>query len=777
MLLPRLAARAARWAPRRCLHMARSDTASAAALARGVPLAVERDHQVLHDLLDRPAQVHAQGAPTGLFQIDHLRTPGDFGVLAQRTLVRCQLLVNRLARAAAPDAPRAELASVVRHLDRLSDMLCGVIDMAELVRHAHPEGAWAEAANAAYEYLCNFMNVLNTHTGLYEALRRAMADADVWRALSEEARAVAIIFLRDFEKSGIHLPPHERERFVQLSDEIMVLGRAFLQDMATGASDAPVAFPVELLRGLDTSPLGLRTGLLSRARAVPVMPGSWEVHYIARHAPDARARRLAYEISYTGRTQPVQVLEQLLRTRYALATLTGKHSFAEMALVDKMAGTPAHAERFLHRIAAAQRPAAERVMAELSRLKQEQEGSSQLALWDREYYADAYLQQYQPAHLAPLSPYLSLGSVFAGLSRLFYLLYGIHFRAAEVQPGEVWCRDVLKLDVVDEREGGVIGAIYCDLFSRAGKPPSAAHYTVRCSRRLDWDDAQDDVALGASEGLPADIDTEPLLGVHGVTARGRPGRFQLPVVVLMTDFAAPTAGVGGATLLRWHDVETLFHEMGHALHSMIGRTEYHNVSGTRCATDFVELPSILMEHFLTDPSVVELTAHHHQSGAPLPYPQLEAHLHAQRRLDVLDAHQQILLATIDQQYHSARAGDAHFSTSRELERVQRDMGLFPPVPDATWQGQFGHLFGYGATYYSYLLDRAIAARVWAQVFRPDPLSREAGERYKTEVLRYGGGKNPWHMLATLLRDDTLAEGDARAMEAIGRWGLAPPAAP
>ena len=58
--------------------MARSDTASATALARGVPLAVERDHQVLHDLLDRPAQAHAQGAPTGLFQIDHLRTPGDF---------------------------------------------------------------------------------------------------------------------------------------------------------------------------------------------------------------------------------------------------------------------------------------------------------------------------------------------------------------------------------------------------------------------------------------------------------------------------------------------------------------------------------------------------------------------------------------------------------------------------------------------------------------------------------------------------------------------------
>ncbi|WFD27633.1 mitochondrial intermediate peptidase [Malassezia nana] len=749
--------------------MARSDTASATAIARGVPSAVERDHQVLLDLLDRRATAKPNGTPTGLFQIDHLRTPQDFGVLAQRTLVRCQLLVHRIARAAAPDAPRSELASVVRLLDRLSDMLCGVIDMAELVRHAHPVRAWAEAANGAYEYLCNFMNVLNTHTGLYEALRRAMDDPDVWRALTEEARAVALIFLRDFEKSGIHLPPHERERFVQLSDEILVLGRAFLQDMASDASETPVAFPLELLQGLDTPLLGVGPVLLSRARSVPVLPGSWEVHYLAKHAPDPRARRLAYEISYSNRMQPVQVLEQLLRARYDLATLTGKHSFAEMALVDKMVGTPAHAERFLQLMAAAQRPAADRIMAELSRLKQQKEGHAQLELWDRDYYADAYLQQHHPARLAPLSPYLSLGSVFAGLSRLFSLLYGVHFRAAEVHPGEVWCADVLKLEVVDEREG-VIGSIYCDLFSRAGKPPSAAHYTVRCSRRLDWDDPYLDNVLGV-DGPPAQVDTEPLLGVHGVPARERQGRFQLPVVVLMTDFHSPVATTGGATLLRWHDVETLFHEMGHALHSMLGRTEYHNVSGTRCATDFVELPSILMEHFLTDPSVVELTAHHHQSGAPLPYAQLEAHLHAQRRLDVLDAHQQILLATLDQQYHSARAGDADFSTTRELERVQRDMGLFPPIPNATWQGQFGHLFGYGATYYSYLLDRSIAARVWSQVFQPAPLSRDAGELYKAEVLRYGGGKNPWHMLAALLGDEALVEGDARAMETIGRWGL------
>ncbi|KAL4401736.1 Mitochondrial intermediate peptidase [Malassezia pachydermatis] len=751
--------------------MARSDAAATAALQAGVAPQIERDHTILREILDAPPKPTASGTPTGLFQIDHLREPQDFLRLAERTLIRCQLLVERIARVASPDAEMAEVVRVVQNLDRLSDMLCGVIDMAELVRHAHPEPVWSEAANGAYEYLCNYMNVLNTHTGLYEALRRAMKDESVWRQLSEEAQAVALIFLRDFEKSGIHLPPQERDRFVQLSDEIMVLGHTFLQNMSHGTDEAPTQFPMELLEGLDTSVLKTHSqGFFHRASSLTVVPGSWELHYISKHAPDVRARRLAYEISYTGRTTPIEVLERLLRTRYELAKLTGKRSFADMALVDKMAGSPEHAEGFLRLVADAQRPAAERMVGELSKLKQQAEGTAPLEVWDREYYADQYLQLHRPVRPMPLSPYLSLGSVFTGLSRLFYLLYGIHFRAAEPQPGEVWRSDVVKLDVVDETEGGVIGTIYCDLFSRPGKPPSAAHYTVRCSRRIDWDDTQRDVTLGARPDFPRDVDMSHLLGVQGTTGRGREGQFQLPIVVLMTDFAAPTMGHDGASLLRWHDVETLFHEMGHAIHSMIGRTEYHNVSGTRCATDFVELPSILMEHFVSDPRIVQLTAHHYKSGAALPYQHLQAHLETQRHLDALDAHQQIMLATMDQRYHSARAGDPSFSTSLELELLQRQMGLFPPVPNSTWQGQFGHLFGYGATYYSYLFDRAIAARVWQKVFSAEPLSREAGEQFK-QVLRRGGGKDPWTMLSRLLNDEQIAPGDAQAMETIGRWGL------
>lgn len=561
------------WSPDlRQLHIARSSASQTYAEKAGVASAVEKDHSVLRELLDQPHRTEqTSGSPTGLFQIHNLREPAAFRALAEKTLVRAQLLVQRIARAGEPGVAREELAKVVQNLDRLSDMLCGVIDMAELVRHAHPDAAWAEAANWAYEYLCNFMNVLNTHTGLYYALKRAMDDPAIWTGMAEETQAVATIFLRDFEKSGIHLPEQQRARFVELSDEILVLGRTFLQEIATGSGDHVTDFPLDLLAGMNTEALtSLRanTGFLRKATTVPIVPGSWEARCISKYAPDERARRLAYLVTYTGRHEPVDVLEQLLRARHELAVLTGKSSFAEMTLADKMAATPENVSAFLDIVTEAQRPSAESILEQLRALKRTQPADAlpPVYAWDREYLSEKYTEKCRPQQLHALSPYLSLGSVFTGLSRLFYLLYGIHFRAAPLQPGEAWCADVLKLEVVDETEGGVIGTIYCDLYARPGKPPSAAHYTVRCSRRVDEDDPQGDLALGYSADLPRDIDLSNLLGVHGVSSPGRAGRFQLPVVVLMTDFQWPSAAQGGAPLLRWHEVETLFHEMGHAIH-------------------------------------------------------------------------------------------------------------------------------------------------------------------------------------------------------------------
>lgn len=766
------ALRAARAAPRAAPPPCRT----LATLAH-IPPAVEADHRTLAELINHPQPAFdAALPPTGLCGIPSLRAPHDFSTLAQLTVVRAQLLVARIDAAGRPDAPAAERMRVVGLLDRLSDQLCVVIDLAEFVRNAHPEHAWAAAANDAYEILFNYMNVLNTHTGLYESLRRVVHDP-AFATLSDEARAVARIFLHDFEKSGIHLAAADRQRFVALNDDILVRSFQFQRDLSAGAAEdgAVTDFPLDLLAGMDAGAVAALRSYAGRPRVrgtLPLAPGSWEVHVIQRYAPDPRARRLAYLINNTGRTAPVALLESFLHARGELGILTGKRSYAEMALQDKMAGSPEHVARFLRALAHTQRPAALSARERLLALKRIAEpgaaigGHTLLEPWDREFYADRYAAEHTDTSLPPLTPFLSLGDVFAGLSRLFFLLYGIHLRAVPLAPGEGWSPDVIKLQVCDEADGGEIGTILCDLFARRGKPPSAAHYTIRCSRRIDHDDPDEDVRIAAPG---AHIPTHNLLGIRGTALRGREGRYQLPIIALLCDFPSPIADA--PTLLRWHEVETLFHEMGHAIHSMIGRTEFHNVSGTRCATDFVELPSILMEYFVAAPQVTGLFGRHFQTGAPLPPQLLHAHLATARALDGLETNAQILLAAIDQAYHSERAVMPGFSTSGELTVLNDQIGLMPSVPDTTWQGQFGHLAGYGATYYSYLFDRALARRVWHHVFAADPLSRAAGEHFKHTVLRFGGGRDPWLMLAELLGDHELAAGDGAAMERVGTWDV------
>lgn len=126
------------------------------------------DAENMSTLFDHPPASSSRTSelhPTGLFLRPHLTSPHDFDALAERTLARAQKVVERILRAREDPG---ELRKVVKNLDRLSDLLCGVIDMAELVRHAHPDGQCVDAANRAYEHMCSYMNVLNTEVGLYE---------------------------------------------------------------------------------------------------------------------------------------------------------------------------------------------------------------------------------------------------------------------------------------------------------------------------------------------------------------------------------------------------------------------------------------------------------------------------------------------------------------------------------------------------------------------------------------------------------------------------------
>ncbi|KAI5804512.1 hypothetical protein EDC01DRAFT_725978, partial [Geopyxis carbonaria] len=673
------------------------------------------DDQTLREIFDNANvwrefsanQHNPNAARSGLFQNTDLTSPAGFRHYTSRTLAKTQALVAKIDAAATEE----ELVDVVRDLDLLSDLLCRVIDMSDFVRFTHPDRRIVAAATEAYAAMYEYMNVLNTTTGLYAALQRALASPAVVARLNDEERTVASILRTDFEKSGINLPSAARSRFVALSSEIAELGPQFVGEMRPAVQS--LQFDSSRLRGMD--PLVVRQ-LTKRGRVTLPTTGMAASHALCT-IEDADVRRELFVASNTAHPEQIRTLEALLQRRAELAELVGAQSYAHVALSDKMAQTPEAVNSFLDGLSAANKPAAAKELDDLAALKAQLGMPGPLQAWDREFLAARWLaaQRSRAKGSDTLSSYFSLGTVMQGLSRLFTSLFGLRLVPVAPAPGETWDAGVRRLDVVSDVDGRV-AVVYCDLFSRPGKNPNPAHFTVRCSRRLSPTEGAD-----ATDGMASTV-----------TPSG--ARHQLPTIALLCDFQHPPSQPGGAPpLLGFHDVKTLFHEMGHALHSIAARTALHNVAGTRCATDWAELPSVLMEHFATSPAVLCSFARHWETDAPLPAGLLEARLARDAPLDAVETRTQLVLARADQALHSIPAGGSVDSTAIWAAAVSAE-SLLPYTHGTSWHGFFGHLFGYGATYYSYLFDRAIAAKVWGEVFAAAPMGREGGERYWREVL-------------------------------------------
>ncbi|KAI9166945.1 Mitochondrial intermediate peptidase [Paramyrothecium foliicola] len=732
----------------------------------------KHDDAVLRELFDSPSgrafPRFSLKKSQGLFKNRYLTSPEGFLLFAQRNLQKATRIVQKVIGASTVDEYRA----IVRDLDRLSDLLCRVLDLSDFVRMTHPDVRFQQAATDAWSMVYQYMNQLNTMTGLNDQLANALAQPEVTSSWSEEEFTVAELLKLDFMKSAVNLPQKSRDRFVDLSSKISEVGSMFVQGMQPERKS--ITLPSHRFYGLYPS---LAASLKIRSQiSVPTM-GS-EAAAALQSVHDEDTRKELYLAQRKASRDTINRLETMLKLRAELSSLAGFQSHGHMALKDRMmAKSPASVMQFLLALRAHNAPIIQEELRELTQRKREKFGMQDAVLqpWDKDFYMEKIRAELRSRvrHEDQLAAFFSVGTVMQGLSRLFDRLYGIRFVPRETLPGETWHPDVKRLDVVSD-DGKPIAVLYCDLFYRPQKSPNPAHFTVRCSREIlhsEIEEASSDVG----PGMPRFESLEQAANDGMETASKDGALYQLPTIALVCDFPK-NDNAREPAFLSFYSVETLFHEMGHAIHSILARTSFQNVSGTRCATDFAELPSTLMEHFAADPTVLSLFARHWKTDKPLPYSLVAERISMAKRFEGIDTEHQILLAMLDQAYHSPDVANASFNSTRVFHDIHARFSHGPKDPPETcWQGFFGHLHSYGSTYYSYLFDRVLAERVWRVVFGAGEdgaaVSRENGERLKERLLKWGGGRDPWTCLSETLEDERLAPGDERSMALVGSWGI------
>ncbi|KAG5844597.1 hypothetical protein ANANG_G00164190 [Anguilla anguilla] len=505
----------------------------------------------------------------------------------------------------------------------------------------------------------------------------------------------------DFEISGIHLDEKKRRKAVNLNVDLLDLSNEFLL-----GSHQPNKIEKHIL------PEHIRHCFSIDGNCI-------QIGGLHADSPNDLVREAAYKVFLYPIPKLLHCLEELLACRNELAKLVGYDSFAHRALKGTMAKTPETVMKFLTLLTEklSDRTANDFQMMRntKSRVNPQNAGADALGpsvLQQRDTHGAV---QHRPQ---PVQPVLLPGGLHGGSERPLQPAAGRLLPDGADPGGEVWSEDVRKLAVVHEKEG-LLGYIYCDFFHRPGKPHQDCHFTIQCP-------------LGPR--LKED------------------GEYQLPVVVLMLSLPHPSKST--PALLTPAMMENLFHEMGHAMHSMLGRTRYQHVTGTRCSTDFAEVPSILMEYFATDYRVVKQFARHYQTGQPLPESMVSCLSESKRVCGAADTQLQVFYAALDQVYHGKPQNQ---SSTKILQEIQEKFYGLPYVPNTAWQLRFSHLIGYGAKYYSYLMSRAVASMLWRQCFLEDPFDRDMGERYRREMLAHGGAKEPMLMVKGMLQRSPTIE--------------------
>jgi thimet oligopeptidase len=537
---------------------------------------------------------------------------------------------------------------------------------------------------------------------LYKALKAGVAKEAPRTAV--EKRLVEKMML-DFQLNGLDLEKAKRDRVTELKQKISDLGIAFDTNL-NEAQDSLLLTREELAGMPDSYVERLDKAADGRFKVTVTYP---DFYPFMQNSTNAKAREeLEKKFSNRAADKNLKLLAEALVLRQQLAETMGKKNYAEYALQDRMAKTPEQVMGFLDDLVAKLKPYRDQDIATLAALKKgkEGEGAGPLTISDWRYYDNELKKTKYQVDPEEVRQYFPLDVVTEGLMHTYQTLFGLKFK--EIKPAKAWHEDVQLFEVRDVKDDHLIGHFYLDLFPRPNKYGHAA-------------------AWGLVKGHMVD------------------GQWVTPVSAMVCNFTKPTAT--DPSLLGHDEVETFFHEFGHVMHNINGKSPIGYFSGTSVYQDFVEAPSQMLENWVWDADVLQsLSGHYKDHAKKLPRDLLDRMIAAKNLDNGLKYSRQAFFALTDMRYHSKPTAN----TTEVWHEGMRDVFGIPAAPGTSEEGSFGHLFGYEAGYYSYLWSEVYAADMFSRFKKEGVMNPETGRAYRDLILAPGGSKEPMELLEAFL---------------------------
>ena len=544
---------------------------------------------------------------------------------------------------------------------------------------------------------------------LFQRVKTVYDQRDQLGLNAEQMRLVTETY-KAFADNGANLPEDKKERLKAINQELGLLSLQFGNNVVaeTNAYQYFVKDEAEL-KGLPES---AKAAAAEEAEAAG-HPGEWlftpkrtSFTPVLQYCENRELRKemlMAYttRANHDNDNDNKAVIIREMELRIEKAKLFGYDNAADYILADCMAKNHQTVDAFLQSVWTPSLEAAKREAAELQKLLSEDMPGEKLQPWDWWFYAERLRKAKYNLDEEELKPYFELNNVRKGAFGVATKLYGLQFERLEKMP--VYNSEV-EVFKVTEADGTYVGILMTDYFPRAGKRPGAWMNNI----------------------VPQFIDA------NEVDHR--------PVIINVGNFNKPTAG--NPSLLSMDDVETLFHEFGHALHGLMSKAHYKSLSGTNTPRDFVELPSQFMENYCYEPEVLKTYAFHYQTGELIPDALIEKINNAGKFNQGFVTTELLSASILDMDFHELTSAEGLDVNAFEKQSLDK-MGMIPEIIVRYRPTFYNHIFttGYEAGYYSYTWAAVLDADAFAAFKETGNLFDEGTAKRFRHLLEQGGTRD------------------------------------